>query len=93
MEGYSLDDCIEEQRRINDWHHQHRKRQHDEKEWGGEWNDAEGRSKANAARTGTEPGVPGDAVDNDTGAGGANNPNDEACNEAISERWHGMRGK
>ena len=30
---------------------------------------------------------------NDTGAGGANNPGGETCNEAIFERWYGMRGK
>jgi hypothetical protein len=66
MEGYSLGDCIEEQWRINDRHHKHKKRQYDEKEWDEESNDAEGRSQAKAARTGTESDVPGDAVDKTT---------------------------
>jgi hypothetical protein len=43
MEGHSLGDCIEEQWRINDRHHKHKKRQYDEKEWDEESNDAEGR--------------------------------------------------
>ena len=65
-----------------------------EEEWDEELNDAEGRSQTNAARTGTKPAVPDDAVDNDTGAGGANNPGDETCNEAaVFEQWYGMRGK
>ena len=87
MEGYSLDDCIEEQRRIND-RHQRGKRQYGPQEWDEEWDE----SQAKAARIGTDP---NDAIDNGTAVGGSDDADDtaEKSNNAIMERWYGIRGK
>jgi hypothetical protein len=88
MEGYSLDECITEQRRLND-RHQRGKRQYDTQERGEELDE----SQAKAARIDTDP---NDAIDNGTAVGGSDADADDAAekgNDAIMERWYGMRGK
>jgi hypothetical protein len=81
MEGYSIDDCIAEQKRINRRYYDRKRDQADT-----DWKD-EHEPKAKAARTDT---------DDTTAAGGAaddtNAEDTDKANEAIFERWYGMRG-
>ena len=80
MEGYTIDDCLEEQTRLNAQHWE-RKRQLG--------NDGQEAHKAKAARvnTGQEGGAAGEI---DTEPDEAEDDND-ATNTAIMERWYGMR--
>ena len=81
MGGYSINDCIAEQKRINRRYYD-RKRDQADTDWKDEYE-----PKAKAARTDTD--------DTTTAGGAADDTNAEdtdKANEAILERWYGMRG-
>ena len=80
MEGYHLDDCIAEQQRLN-WQYYEQKREQD-------W------PQAKAAHTNTDQ---NEIASDETEAGGAaddaNAEDTDKANDAIFERWFGMRGQ
>ena len=81
MGGYTIDDCLEEQRRLNAQHWEH-KRQLDE--------DEQETPQAKAARVNTDQ-EGGAAEEIDTEPDEADDSNE--TDNAIFERWYGMHGK
>jgi hypothetical protein len=81
MGGYSINDCIAEQKRLNRRYFDRKRDQADT-----DWKD-EHEPKAKAARTDT-----GDTTAAGGAADDANAEDTDKANDAIFERWYGMRG-